>query len=374
MKGSAYWRIVLMASAILAGTSCRKDLCYDHDHSANINVKVGYNLDWYTHWQPGVSLDPDWEIDWSVVRPQEPEGVRLMTYPHYEQLSGQTYNMPRYGGKLNMSAGYHDLLFFNNDTEYILFGGKGNLTTATTRTRTRISYSKLYPEEITVNPPDMLFAAYFENLFIEDMDQLDAHTNLQKTLDVQLSPRVFSYIIRYEFESGLEYVSQSRGALTGMSGSVYLSNGHTANDPVTLLFDCVKTSWGCQTIIRSFGVPGITLHDTKLPDEAGDANPTPDVTRVDDYFWYNRDEGSKVIEVSKTYEHRLTLELYLINGKEKVIELDVTDQVNNQPRGGVIVVKGLKVTEDEGQESTGGGFDTEVDDWEDDKIVDIPID
>lgn len=363
----------LPVAVLLAGaTGCRKDLCYDHNHAANLTLGLAYDLKWYTHWQPGVSLDPDWEIEWSAVVPQEPEGVRLITYPRYGSISGQTYNLPRKGGKLNMTAGTHDLLFYNNDTEYILFSGTGAQASATTRTRTRASYSKLYPDEVTVNPPDMLFAAYFEELYIEDDDELKAHTILEKTLDVTLSPRVFSYVIRYEFESGLEYVAQSRGALTGMSGSVYLSSGHTDDDPVTLLYDCTKRSWGCESSIRSFGVPGIRLEDA--PDEGENINPLPDITRGDHYLSYNRNEANKVINVTQNYEHRLTLELYLINGKEKVIELDVTEQVNNQPRGGVIVVKGLKVTEEEGQESTGGGFDAEVDDWEDDKIVDIPID
>ena len=371
-------KLLMIVSAGVLLASCRKDLCYDHNHAANVDLRVKYTLDWYTHWAPGISINPDWSIEWNAVIPQEPEGVRLLTYPHYEELSGQTYNMPKSGGKIVMASGRYDLLFYNNDTEYILFGGKGNTTVATTRTRTRASYSKAHPDEITVNPPDMLFAAYLEKFYLEEMPENDLINKIQKTVDVNLSPRVFSYVIRYEFKAGLEYVAQCRGALSGMAGSVFLSTGHTEEGAVTVLYDCRKVDYGCEAVIRSFGVPGVTLEDTKAPDEAEDATSPdlilPDLTRNGDHLFFDRNEGNKVINITRAHPHRLTLELYLINGKEKVVEIDVTDQVNQQPRGGVIVVKGLEVTEKEGQESTGGGFDTDVGDWEDDKIVDIPID
>lgn len=358
---------MLTALAIPGLLSCRKELCYDHNHHANVQVNLSYTYDWYTHWQPGVSLDPNWEIDWSVVKPVDPDGVRLITYPHYEELASQSYNLPAGGEKINMNSGYHDLLFYNNDTEYLLFGGKGDAAVASTRTRTRASHSKLYPDETTKNPPDMLYAAYFENLYIEEPPVDDPHSNITKVLDVALAPRVFSYVIRYEFKSGLEYVMKARGSLSAMSGSVYLADGRTDEDPITLLYDSYLKSWGYETILRSFGVPGIQLEESKT----GDGVEANTVSRTGDYFGYNSNEADKNISLTKTYEHRLILELYLINGREKLIEFDVTDQVNKQPRGGVIVVKDIVVTPEEG--SGDGGFDTSVDGWEDDEIVNIPL-
>lgn len=355
MKSIRYIRGLLIGAVLLGGSACRKELCYDHNHVANVNVNLTYNLDWYTHWQPGVSLDPDWEIEWNVVSPQEPSGVRVITYPHYAGLSGYTYNLPKTGGKLNMTVGLHDLLFYNNDTESIIFSGKGEETKVTTNTRTRASYSEMYPDELTLTTPDMLFAAFYEDLQIED-GALEYPNVDVKNVDVLLKPRVFSYVIRYEFKHGIEYVSKARGALTNMSASVYLSSGHTDDDPATLLFDCYAKEWGCETVIRSFGVPGIVLHE---PEATASAK-----TETSD--------ANKVIEIKKEYAHRLTLELYLKNGKEKQIEIDVTDQVNKQPRGGVIVVKGIEVSDEEG--AGDGGFDTSVDGWEDDQIIEVPID
>ncbi|MEG0947980.1 MAG: DUF5119 domain-containing protein [Bacteroidales bacterium] len=369
MIGRGYIRMMLLGIALLGCSSCRKELCYDHNHSANVSVNVAYNLDWYTHWEPGVSIDPDWEIEWSVVLPQEPEGVRLITYPNYEQVAGQTYNLPKYGGKLNMPVGSHNLMFYNNDTESVLFTGNGEQTKVTTHPRTRASYTKLHPDEVTMNTPDMLFAAYFRDLQIDEPDE-NSYNQIQKNLDVHLSPRVFSYVIRYEVKSGLEYVEQARGALSGMSGTVYLANGHTDDDPVTLLFDCYKKEWGCETVIRSFGVPGIKLYDVQGPKAVESAGNY--TGRTNNHLLYDRNEANKVIEVNKKYEHRLTLEIYLTNGKTKRIELDVTDQVNSQPRGGVIVVSNLIIKPDDSDSD--GGFDTSVDGWGDDQIIEVPID
>ena len=44
--------------------------------------------------------------------------------------------------------------------------------------------------------------------------------------------------------------------------------------------------------------------------------------------------------------------------------VDITEQVKAQPRGGVIVITGLEVSDEDG-ESGGSGFDVEVGDWGD---------
>ena len=48
--------------------------------------------------------------------------------------------------------------------------------------------------------------------------------------------------------------------------------------------------------------------------------------------------------------------------KIKKFDFDVTDQVSKQPHGGVIVVKGLEITDEEGM-SGSGAFDVIVNGW-----------
>ena len=68
------------------------------------------------------------------------------------------------------------------------------------------------------------------------------------------------------------------------------------------------------------------------------------------------------------------LRLYydLKNGKIKSFDFDVTDQVAAQPQGGVIVVKGIEISDEEGTEG-GSGFDVDVEDWGDYEDIELPL-
>ena len=131
-----------------------------------------------------------------------------------------------------LQAGYSTLLY-NNDTEYIIFedADLSSAITATTRSRTRSPYSENNPQEVTVNSPDYLFSSYDDD-FLIDEKQYDAVTGdvIRIVVDVPMYPVVLSYIVRYEFTAGKEYVVEARGALSGMAGTVNLSTRRTLDD------------------------------------------------------------------------------------------------------------------------------------------------
>lgn len=233
-----------------------------------------------------------------------------------------------------MSEGVHSLLFYNNDTECIVFSGlsASATATATTRTLTRSGFKELHGDERTVNPPDMLYGCYMEEHFAE-------RTLEAVELPVVMRPLTYTYLIRYEFRKGVKYVALARGALAGMAESVYLKDGHTGPDAATVMFDCTVEDFGAEAQVQSFGVP----------DYPGDH-----------YVRGGEDER----------RYSLNLEVRMRNGKFKTFDFDVTGQVKGQPRGGVIVVKGLEISDEEGG-GVGGGFDVDVDGWGD--YVDIPV-
>ena len=158
-------------------------------------------------------------------------------------------------------------------------------------------------------------------------------------MPVTLHPLVFKYLVRYEFESGLEYVSSTRGALSGMALSVEMTTGVTSPDPATILYDCEMTDYGASAIVTSFGIPGYPNSN------------------------YLTRSGNK---------HGLNLEVILKNGKIVNYDFDVTDQVSLQPHGGVIVVKGVVVEKAEGEQGS-GAFDVDVNDWGEYEDVPIPL-
>ena len=336
--------MVLLVGVLLSG--CRKDLCYDHpNHTDRVEYMfdLTYDVEWEYNLESHIEWKQYWNEDFGVaydsIRPPKPEGVRVHVYDE-ESLSEIVRNIHTDGATFHFSReGYYALLLHNNDTEYIVYEGMNSFTTAyaTTRGLTRATYlgnsltsGKEGVEEKTVNPPDMLFGAYRDSVYVRQSKEVD-------TLYVKLHPLVFTYLVRYEIAQGAEYVALARGALAGMAGGVNLGNGHTSAQVVTVLYDATVTNFGAQALVKSFGVPDY---------------PNPNYSRA-------------------SYAYGLNLEVKLKDGSIQQFEFDVTDQVEKQPHGGVIVVKDIKVEAPEIPDGGGGGFDVGVDGWGD--AIDIPL-
>ena len=338
-------KILILFLLIAVASSCEhKDLClYHNDHAFQYHVKI--EADYRLEWEENCTGYMDWEANWPAnyveydgLRPVKPIGLRVVNYPHSIPSGHKTSNVPADGGIVYFSEGTHDILFNNNDTEYILMASTERFATtkATTRTRTRTTYkgnpfATKGTEEVTVNPPDMLYGNYITGYQAQRLEEPDL-------LKVTLHPLVFTYKIRFEFESGLEYVSLARGTLAGMARSVNMSTGYTSDEIATILYDCELKDYGIGAYVNSFGVPGY---------------PNANYTKAGNVYAIN-------------------LECRMKNGKIKSFDFDITDQIERQPHGGVIVIKGLEVTETEGSTSS-GSFDVTVSDWGEYKDIELPL-
>lgn len=338
-------RIMVLGGLMLMlvlGTSCNhKELCYDHDpHSERVEYLL--NLTFDCEWEYNIESNVDWEqqwneeygVDYDAIRPKEPEGVRVHIY-NEDNKTETMRNLTKENSTIRFKdEGHYDVLFYNNDTEYIIFEGleSFNSAHATTRGVTRSSYHgnslmTRASKEVTVNPPDMLFGAFMDSLFVEKSTQTD-------TMTVTLKPLVFTYLIRYEIAQGAELVSLARGALAGMALGVNLGNGRTSTEDATVMFDCdMIGDFGTQALVKSFGIPDY---------------PNPNYSRGPRQFGLN-------------------LEVRLTDGRTLQFEFDITDQLEKQPHGGVIVVKIDNINEG----SAGGGINVGVDGWGD--AVDVPL-
>lgn len=335
-------RLILISAifALMLSSCQHKDLCYhhrEHAHKYHINVVADYrhdweenhgHIDWLVQW-------PDHYIPYDDLRPGKPSGLRVINYSDDGQSN--IHNIMPEGGVVSLYEGYNDILLYNNDTEYITFSrtGHGVTTRATTRTRTRASYTggKYAVEgEETITPPDMLYANYLERVYVEK--QLEP-----EDLHVTMHPLVFTYKIRYEFAAGLEYAAIVRGALSGMAKSVLLNTGETSEESATLLYDCELKDYGVGALVNSFGVPAFP--NVNYPTRAPITN-------------------------------SLNLEILLKNGKLMSLDFDVTDQVQKQPHGGVIVVSGIEIKAEDGSQGS-GAFDVDVNDWGDYEDIYLPL-
>lgn len=332
--------MALYAATLLLLGGCRKDLCYDHpDHAFSVQVNLtatwkqewerSYQTDWQSVWNPA------WPQRYDDLRPDVPTGIRARIYTG--GTAENEGNLSPEGGRLYMNEGTHDLLFYNNDTEYIVFNDIAALASAsaTTRSLTRGAFEALHAGERTVNQPDMLYGAY-----IGSYEALPTQETVG--LPVRLQPLTYTYLVRYEFQQGFQYVALARGALAGMAESVYLNDGHTGPEAATVMFDCTLRDYGPEATVKSFGIP--------------------------DYPGDHYGDGTRTTERS----YHLNLEVRLHNGAMKTFEFDVTDQVKAQPRGGVIIVSdGLVITDEEGAAGSDSGFDIDVEGWGD--YIDIPL-
>lgn len=325
---------ILTTTAALLLSSCeQKDLCFNHDEHAlkyAAEVQATYELEWeYTY------EDTDWRNAWpeafglsyESLLPHKPQGLRIVTYN--DDGSYDIANRPPEGGEVRFRPGVHSMLFYNNDTEYIVFAGLDQYAyaKATTRSRSRATYvgNKYYNSpsrsENTVNPPDVLFGHYIATY-------TPPHTSAVTPLPVTMHQLVFTYLVRYEFSKGLEHVTLARGALAGMAEAVYLNSGRTSSEDATILYDCSLKPFGAQAEVHSFGVPDFP----------------------NDYY------------TRSTRRYALNLEVMLTNGKILDFDFDVTDQVAAQPKGGVIIVSGIEIP-DQATAGEGSCFAVDVTDW-----------
>ncbi len=338
MKRYLFLVVLMLAVGI---TACEhKNLCIhhsEHAHRYHVNIIADYRYDW-EECMGGINWQEEWPehyIPYDDLRPDDPSGLRVVNYN--KEGDYNIHNIKAEGGVIMLYEGLNDLLFYNNDTEYIIFSRTGNgvTTRATTRTRTRATYlgSEYANEgEPTMSAPDMLYANFFEDYLAEKVIE-------PADIEVTLQPLVFTYKVRYEFKSGLKYVAMARGALSGMAKEVLLNTGETSEEIATILYDCDVTDYGVRALVNSFGVP---------------AFPHPNYpTRTEN-------------------KHALNLEVVLRNGKMVTFDFDVTDQVKSQPHGGVIVVRDIEIDEEVAVEGS-GAFDVEVDDWGPYEDVELPL-
>ena len=342
---------IMVAAAMTAGslsflTSCdHKDLCWDHEGHAlryKVDIQAEYSRVW--EWtQPG---ETDWKATWpkdfgfayDSLTPGLPKGLRATVY--YGEGNSNINNLPTMGGEIALANGENDILFYNNDTEYIVFSDMGDVATAmaTTRTRTRPSYKgspMLIPsrsdQDATVAMPDMLYGSSL-------LGYVPQKTLAPVPIKISMTPLVFTYYVRCEFKHGIQYVALARGAMAGMAAGVSIYSGQTTNERATVIFDCDIEGFGTQAFVRTFGVPDFP----------------------NDHYGSRGD---------KTYG--LNIEVRLKNGKIKSFDIDITDQMRRQPQGGVIIARGLEVTDEEGMQG-GEGFQVDVEDWG--EFEDVPLD
>lgn len=340
-NNTQYIRAVILIILPLLFSSCRKELCYNHFRSISFNLT--YEHEWERDY--GKAHKMNWDasqlgLSYDHLRPARPEWINIIRFSNHSDQ--REYSLGPEGGDMMVDEGAgQSFLLYNGDTEYIILSDMVSApnarASATGRSRASLTYvSEIHPNARTTNPPDILYSAYVENVPAVEM-----HENLP--MPVKMQPLVYTYLVRYEFEHGIEHVALAHGALGGMAESVYLKSGTTSDNTSIVLYDCDIKDYGCEARVRTFGVPS-------FPDEY--------------YGQMSPEQGEK-----KPYT--LNLEVRLKNGTFVEFNYDISDQIDKQPRGGIITVSGLRIEDD--QNLFESGFNVDIEGWGDHQDIDLPV-
>lgn len=326
--------------------ACRTEICYDHFPIASVS------LDWEKEWERdyGMAHKYNWDarnygLEYHELKPDAASTIHMLKFK--SDGSHTEHFIAPDGADIALEANSpYSFLLYNTDTEYIVISDIASLpdakASATTRTRTTLTYiNERHPGLRSTNPPDILYAAY-----VDRTDPLGYHQ--KKAMTIKMQPLVFTYLIRYEFEYGLEHVVLARGALAGMAESVSLRDARTSDNPSVVLYDCDVKSYGCEAQVKSFGVPGFP----------------------DDYYGRSAEAG---VDGDNGKKFTLNLEVMLRNGKIVEFNYDIDDILEKQPRGGVITIKGIRIEDDQSEPGGSGGFDVDLNGWGNAADVDLPV-
>ncbi|MBO5499310.1 MAG: DUF5119 domain-containing protein [Bacteroidales bacterium] len=333
-------RLIYMCILILSLCGCRKELCYNHDEHS-FGVRIDLRTDWELVWERDYGCgwegcwNPEWGCGYEDLSPGIPEGIRLIAY--HKTDGYKDFNIDPQGKRVTLGTeGEYSFLLYNNDTEYLVYSdlSSSKEASATTRTTSRAEFKSPNEGERVINQPDMLFGRYIETMLVERKMETEV-------VQLEMRPLVYTYFVRMEFSQGYEYLSKAQGLFAGMAEKVYLYDGHTGTESASIMFDCEEGEDFLSAKVMTFGVPD-----------------------------YPGDHYSKGEEDGKE-DYMIRLDVLMTNGLYKTFDIDVSAQMKNQPRGGVILIEGLCITDEEGGVFEGGGFGVGVDPWGD--TINIPL-
>ena len=394
--------ILGLAFVLFSNTACeRKDLFLRVDQT-QIAVEI-YDINLDLLW--GIEWDTQWQYDWDTSL----ETYGDLGYTKPELIKGTIYNIDEYsgkryssfvkifdsnGGRVSLTSGStYDMMFYNFGTEWTSFYQSDDYETytASTRMSSQSSWIRTRAETessempdttrsyIDYNQPDELFGTLKTGIYIDEDPstydkEYDEDGNITYIYKIDATLRPYSFIYIYQViitnntdEKG-DIIKGSRGmTITGLSQGVEMFSRRTFNNTISITTDDVKPMQRHKNVklegeavadsadiiaarILTWGLPGMNpLENTKAATKA------PDIDR-----------------------NFVGIGLTLRNNYTWTITRDVTEQMHQHPTGGIITiyVDANEVPEDlinQKPQSTGGGFNAEVENWSNEVNAEVTI-
>lgn len=292
------------AFVVLLLTSCEhKDLCYDHSHTAKVQVI----------------------FDWKNAPVASPETMRLYLFP---TDGGKThaYEFSDYrGGYIDVPTGRYKAVCVNSDTESVLYRGINSFDSFEVYALDGIlnMRSSSSPraegtsEERIAKSPDLLYSARHDDIAIKFSKE-------SQTIIFYPELSVCRYRVTIKNVSNLKYISSDgiSGALSGMSGGLLVGPNELTPNAVTVPFGVVSDD--ISTLTADF----LTFGQTARGD----------------------------------HRHQLVIYAIMADGSKNYYTFDVTQQIDKaaDPRDVHILLDRLPLPK---PIVNGGGFQPDVEEW-----------
>ena len=374
--------VALLLTSIITGCQ-RKDLYLAQRGTLNIDVSV-YDIQLDLLW--GLEWKTEWQYLWdaSLYGPigyTEPTGIRANVYALDEtnqRFRYTTRNLPKTGGKVSLTTRQsYDMVFYNNDTEYILFSTDeaNDYFYATTRSNTKAAYTRSYDH---YNQPDQLFGTYLHDLYVtDDPDAYEMSYDEEGIpyyvfeVNATLNPYTFIYlyqvmVLNNDDDAGKRITGCEGISVDGLAGGVDL-------------FTRVTDSLNLVTITQEETMPMLTDRALRLPDGT---ETTGDIFAARIMTWGIPGIDPLAQNATRTEAQPQDsigagIGLIMRNGTVYPIQRNITEQIKQRPAGGVItiVIDAAEIPDSIIGEKPkpGGGFDASVDNWENEIEADIVI-
>lgn len=344
------------------------------------NYEIGYNItyDWKAEWSYGWdAIDYDIFGNIGYTRPTVFNMRRYFTHnepkgPHTSVLSTVLYE-PHFQGTFDW--GFWDLLIWNeiqtpDGVQSILIDEKSSLDSVTAYTNASMYLSRYQAPRYTNSfyAPEELFSAYDQAVEIsQDLEGFvyDPVRDIYiKKLDMTMQPITYIYLTQIILHNNKGRITSADGNsnLSGMARSTNLNTGVAGEDAITIYYN---------TRMKK-NLPLIPYDPETAADP--DAYTDPSIERVDIVggrlltFGIPGNGGNQIknaSEVRDQYRHYMDVTMQFNNGMDSTFVFDVTQQVRERYKGGVITVELDMDTVPIPRRAGGSGFNAVVKDTED---------
>ncbi len=346
------------------------DLLWDYE------LYYDWRSQWYYGWdEQDEALFGSWEI-------QDPTAFNVRRY--YTQMdpdARHTSVLADYvvGHRIQSKykLGYYDILIWNDvetldGVQSLHYDEETTLEYVTAYTNQASSqttvphhapvYTDPYRAGYAFYQPEFLFAGDYDNLYVSDdpadYDSLIVETNTwYKFVPINLTPVTYIYltqVILHHNDNKITGVDGS-GNITGMARSVNLKSHVSSSQDISVNYP--------MRLKRHLAYPDTVQHVDEDVDIIGGRAFTFGLTGVNPYEVTRASTSYQIIEQS-TVPNYLELNMIFYNGRDSTFVFDVTDQVKERYKGGVITIH-LDVDQVPVPGSSGGSmFDAEVEDFE----------